>query len=69
MLASYREGLPKTVREGIAMGVPIVSSVVDGVEEAVRHEKEALLVAPKKVVEKWVVICTALHRSCDSEMA
>jgi len=43
-LSSTREGLPNTVLEAMAMEVPIVSTDVDGVKEAVADDKEALLV-------------------------
>jgi glycosyltransferase involved in cell wall biosynthesis len=46
VLSSLREGLPNTVLEAMAMEVPIVSTAVDGVAEAVTHEREALLVPP-----------------------
>ncbi len=44
VLSSTREGLPNTVLEAMAMEVPIVSTDVDGVKEAVTDQREALLV-------------------------
>ena len=44
VLSSTREGLPNTVLEAMAMEVPIVATDVDGVCEAVVHDREALLV-------------------------
>jgi glycosyltransferase involved in cell wall biosynthesis len=44
VLSSTREGLPNTVLEAMAMEVPIVSTDVDGVREAVRDEIDAVLV-------------------------
>lgn len=44
VLSSTREGLPNTVLEAMAMEVPIVSTDVDGVREAVTAGGEALLV-------------------------
>jgi len=43
-LSSTREGLPNTVLEAMAMEVPIVATDVDGVKEAVTHDREAILV-------------------------
>jgi glycosyltransferase involved in cell wall biosynthesis len=44
VLSSTREGLPNTVLEAMAMEVPIVSTDVDGVLEAVTDGREAVLV-------------------------
>jgi glycosyltransferase involved in cell wall biosynthesis len=44
VLSSTREGLPNTVLEAMAMEVPIVSTDVDGVKEAVSDQQEAILV-------------------------
>lgn len=44
VLSSTREGLPNTVLEAMAMEVPIVSTDVDGVAEAVCGGTEAILV-------------------------
>jgi glycosyltransferase involved in cell wall biosynthesis len=44
VLSSTREGLPNTVLEAMAMEVPIVSTDVDGVKEAVADQREAYLV-------------------------
>lgn len=46
VLSSTREGLPNTVLEAMAMEVPIVSTDVDGVKEAVTGGSTALLVPP-----------------------
>jgi glycosyltransferase involved in cell wall biosynthesis len=47
VLSSTREGLPNTVLEAMAMEVPIVSTDVDGVKEAVSDQREAFLVPPQ----------------------
>ena len=44
--ASRNESLPLVVLEAMAFGLPIVSTDVFGVPEAVAHEREALLVGP-----------------------
>lgn len=56
VLSSTREGLPNTVLEAMAMGVPIVATDVDGVGEAVTHEREALLVPPRSSSQLAVAI-------------
>lgn len=44
LLASAWEGLPRTVLEAQAAGVPVVATDVNGVREAVRHGETGLLV-------------------------
>ncbi len=44
--SSYEESFPRVVLEAMAMEVPILTTDVHGIPEMVRHEKEALLVAP-----------------------
>jgi glycosyltransferase involved in cell wall biosynthesis len=61
VLSSTREGLPNTVLEAMAMEVPIVSTDVDGVKEAVTAEREAVLV-PAQNPE---LLAAALERILD----
>lgn len=61
VLSSTREGLPNTVLEAMAMEVPIVSTNVDGVCEAVEDRRDALLVPARDPV--------ALARAVDSVLA
>ena len=44
VLPSYREGLPRTVLEAMAMGLPIVTTRAPGCREAVSHGENGLLV-------------------------
>jgi glycosyltransferase involved in cell wall biosynthesis len=46
VLTSKFEGLPMTILEGMASGVPVVASRVDGVMEVVTDRENALLVDP-----------------------
>lgn len=47
VLPSYREGLPKTLIEGAACALPIVTTDVPGCREVVTHEVDGLLVPAK----------------------
>jgi glycosyltransferase involved in cell wall biosynthesis len=46
LLTSHFEGTPLTVLEAMAMGVPVVASRVDGVEEVLEDSRDGILVAP-----------------------
>lgn len=46
-LPSYREGLPKSLLEGLAAGRALVATDVPGCREAVRHGENGLLVPPR----------------------
>ncbi len=47
VLASYREGIPRSVIEAQAMGLPAVVTDVRGSREVVRHGETGLIVPPK----------------------
>jgi glycosyltransferase involved in cell wall biosynthesis len=47
VFASLWEGTPLAVFEAMAMGLPIVSTTVDGLGEVLRHGENALLVPPR----------------------
>ena len=47
VLPSYREGVPRSVLEAMAMGKPIITTDVPGCRETVEQGKNGLLVPPK----------------------
>ena len=47
VLPSYREGLPRTLLEGAAMGKPLIATDVPGCREIVKHGVNGLLCAPR----------------------
>lgn len=57
-LPSYREGLPKALLEGMAAGLPCVTTDVPGCREAVVDGKNGLLVPPRD----HHALANALHR-------
>lgn len=48
-LSSLWEGLPYVVLEAMSFGLPVVSTAVDGIPEAVAHGESGLLVPPRDV--------------------
>jgi len=47
VLGSYQEGLPNSLVEAMAAGVPVVATHVGGIPEIVNHEENGLLIPPK----------------------
>jgi glycosyltransferase involved in cell wall biosynthesis len=42
----YGEGMPMVILEAMSVGLPVVSTTVEGIPEVVRHGRDGLLVAP-----------------------
>jgi glycosyltransferase involved in cell wall biosynthesis len=51
VLSSHQEGLPVTLMEALALGVPVVATAVGGIPEAVTDGVEGLLVPPRRPAE------------------
>lgn len=47
--STYREGVPRSALEAMAMGRPIITTDVPGCRETVVHERNGLLIPPKDV--------------------
>jgi glycosyltransferase involved in cell wall biosynthesis len=60
-LPSYREGLPRSLLEAMAAGLPIVSTDVPGCREAVRHGENGLLVPARDSVALAAALRTLIE--------
>jgi glycosyltransferase involved in cell wall biosynthesis len=61
------EGIPLAVYEGMAAGLAVVGTDVDGTPEVVRHEQTGLLVQPKDVPALSAAICRLLANPAASK--
>jgi glycosyltransferase involved in cell wall biosynthesis len=63
VLPSYYEGLPMSVLEAMAWGVPVITTPVGGIPEVVRHGEEGVIVQPGDIVG----LTAALRQLLDDE--
>jgi glycosyltransferase involved in cell wall biosynthesis len=64
VLPSFDEGVPMSILEAMASGMPVVSTPVGGIPEVVGNGSEGLLVAPGDVVALSAAICRLLGDPC-----
>lgn len=67
VLPSYREGLPRIVLEGLAMGKPIITTKTAGCEETVNDGQNGFLVAIKSSKELITAIEQFLNKNIDEQ--
>lgn len=60
VLPSFDEGVPMSILEAMASGIPIVSTPVGGIPEVVGNGSEGILVAPGDVSALSTAICRLL---------
>ena len=61
VLPSYNEGLPGSILEAMAVGVPIISTPVGGIPEAVIDNKNGFLIQPgdiEHLANRLTLLCT-----------
>ena len=61
ILPSFAEGVPVSLMEAMACGVPVLSTYVGGIPELIESEKTGLLVPPADST----ALCQAIVRYCD----
>ncbi len=61
ILPSFAEGIPVVLMEAMAMSVPCISTVINGIPELIESGKHGLLVAPSDVH----ALCEAIERLMD----
>jgi len=65
VLPSYREGLPRTLLEGAAMGKPLIASDVPGCRDVVEHRANGLLCAvrdPGSLADAMMLMAETPHQ-------
>ena len=75
VLASHREGFPRSAMEAAASGLPIVATDIRGCREVVDHDRNGLLVpvrdaaALEAAIDRLVTDATARHRLGETAVA
>ncbi len=61
----FGEGLPMVVLEAMANGVPVIAADVEGVAEALRHERDGLVFKPGDTTDLVRSVQRMLDHECD----
>lgn len=56
ILPSYNEGLPISILEALAYGMPVISTPVGGIPEVVKNGRNGVLVEPGNKEEIWAAL-------------
>jgi glycosyltransferase involved in cell wall biosynthesis len=65
ILPSYAEGLPMALLEAMSWGLPVITSPVGGIPQAIRDEENGLLVVPGNVEGLADALCRLLGTPAD----
>lgn len=60
VISSNHEGLPNTLLEASALGLPIVSTAVDGIKDVCVNQRNAILVPPRNIRKMTIAIKSIL---------
>jgi glycosyltransferase involved in cell wall biosynthesis len=64
VLPSYAEGLPMSVLEAMSVGLPVITTPVGAVEDAITHDLEGILVEPGNISEISQAISDLSNNAC-----
>lgn len=63
ILPSYNEGLPMSILESMALGIPNVSTSVGSIEEVVEHGVNGFIVSPGDIQDLYNIIDCYIYKS------